>query len=151
MANVDPALGQQPTGRGGRQQQIRLAAQERRDLQAVDDFADRRTLAGIVHIGQDRHRELLFDFGQNRQAFVHAWAAEGAARSAIGLVEAALEDDRHVGRTGNLEDRFGMPEDVVAAFDDAWPGDQGEAVGPTKVHLADGYFTNWRFGHWSSC
>ena len=54
-------------GRRGRQQQIRLPAQEGRDLQHVDRLCDFGALRGLVHVGQHGQTERRADLGEDRQ------------------------------------------------------------------------------------
>ena len=54
-------------GRGRRQQQIGLPAQERRDLQHVDRLRDFGALRGLVHVGQHGQAERGADLGEDRQ------------------------------------------------------------------------------------
>ena len=78
-------------GHGGFDQ-IRLAAEERWDLQDVHDFAGEGSLLLGVDIGEHRHAELLADFHQRPQSVHDARSAKRLAGRAVGLVEAGFED-----------------------------------------------------------
>ena len=78
-------------GHGGFNQ-IRLAAEESGNLQNVHDFARDGGVRFVMNVGQDRHADFLAHFGQHAQTFVEARPAKGFGRSAVGLVEAGLED-----------------------------------------------------------
>ena len=55
-----------PVLRGG-DEQVGLPAEERRNLQHVDDLGDLGALLRLVHVGQHRQPELLADVGEDRQ------------------------------------------------------------------------------------
>ena len=67
-----------PPGARRGDEQIRLARQERRDLQDVGDLGRRRRLRGLVDVGQDRHAGRLADAREHAQPFVEARAAKRA-------------------------------------------------------------------------
>ena len=80
-------------GRGGRQQQIGLPAQEGRDLQHVDRLRHLGALRGLVHVGQHGQAERGANLGEDRQRLRQPDAARGRARGAVGLVERGLVDE----------------------------------------------------------
>src|SRR5690606_7960005 len=72
--------------------EIRLAAEECRRLDDIDNrsnLADRRVL---VHIGEHRHADVVLHLLENAQAFLDARPAIASAGRAIRLVERTLED-----------------------------------------------------------
>lgn len=79
-------------GAGAGGQKVRLAAQKRGYLQAIDDFANRTCLVGFVDIGQDGQGCFGADFVEQGEAFGHAGTAETVDAGAVGLVETGLED-----------------------------------------------------------
>ncbi len=60
----------------GRDDQIGLTGEKGRNLQHVGDFGDRRRLAGVVDVGQDRNAEARLDAGEHREPFPQAGAAK---------------------------------------------------------------------------
>ncbi len=52
-------------GRGSREQQIGLAAEEGRDLQHIDGFGDGRALVGLMHVGDDGKADALSHLGKD--------------------------------------------------------------------------------------
>ena len=51
-------------------EEIGLAAQERRDLEDIDNLSHRLHVTGLVDIRQDRDAELFFHFAQHFQSLV---------------------------------------------------------------------------------
>ena len=54
----------------GGDQQVGLAAEERRDLQHVDRFGHARHVGGFVHVGEHRNLDRLADLAQDAQALL---------------------------------------------------------------------------------
>ena len=65
------------TGFGHGHHQVSLATQESRQLYDVADFRRRGSLAGLVHVRDDRYAILALDISQDLQPLVEAGAAEG--------------------------------------------------------------------------
>ena len=107
-----------------RDEQIRLPAEERRDLQHVDGLGDRRRLRRLVDVGQDGHADLLAHAPQDADTFGQPRAAKRTDRRAIGLVEGRFEDVRHAAAIGDLADAPGQRERVIFTLDHARPGDE---------------------------
>jgi hypothetical protein len=75
--------------------EIGLAAEEGGRLDHVDhrgDFLERRVL---VHVGKNRHADLLLHLGKNLQPLFHAGTAVALPELAVRLVERALENVGH--------------------------------------------------------
>ena len=113
------------------EQQIGLAAKERRDLQDVDHLGGGSRLRGLVDIGEDGV-PIGFHAGENPQAFFQARAAETGEAGAIGLVERRFEDER----PGDVADGARHEVDVLLAFDDAGTGDQGQGTAAERDRFA---------------
>jgi hypothetical protein len=111
-------------GRRAGVDEIRLAAQEGRRLQHVDVLGDDGRFFGGMHVGQHRHAELALHVGQYFQALLHAGAAKTGARTAVGLVERRLVDERYAEARSDFLQLPGGIERHVARLDDARPGDQ---------------------------
>ena len=116
-----------PGGRG-RDHEVGLAAQERRDLQHVGDRGRRVDLRHLVDVGEDRDAVALAHRGEDLEALLHARAPVGAEARAVGLVVARLEDegDAELGRD-RLDPRRHLVG-VGGALDHAGAGDQEEPV-----------------------
>eukprot|EP00966_Prymnesium_polylepis_P156200 3608788-Prymnesium_polylepis.1 len=76
-----------------RRDEVRLPAQEGRDLQHVSDLCDGGRLLGFVNVGHDGHTDVLLDRSEDLEAGREAWTAERRGRRPVGLVEARLEDE----------------------------------------------------------
>ena len=80
------------SGLCGRDDEVRLAAQEGRDLDDVGDLPDLLCLPGLVHVCDDRDAVGVLDLLEDAEALLDAGAAEGGGARPVGLVEGALED-----------------------------------------------------------
>ena len=93
--------------------EVGLPAQEGRRLQHVDDGRDGgghgRDLGFAVYVGQHGHLEFAPHLGQDLQAALHARAAKGGARGAVGLVVARLEDEGDAQARGDFLQVPGRP------------------------------------------
>ncbi len=61
---------------GGCHQQVRLPAQEGRNLHHVNYAGNFRNIHGFVNVRQDRNADRLFHFTQYAQAFVQSRSAK---------------------------------------------------------------------------
>jgi hypothetical protein len=116
--------------------EVGLARQEGRRLQHVHHGRHGRDLGLGVHVGQDGHVQLAPHLGQDLQAAFHAGAAERRAAGAVGLVVAALEDERNAQRAGDLLQAPGHVHLQLLALDHAGAGDQEEGPVETDVETA---------------
>lgn len=80
-------------GRGGRDEQVSLAAEEGGDLEGVDNGTDCGALVGRVDISDRLESIFGFDSVEDFHAAFEAGAAIAADRGAVGLIEGALEKD----------------------------------------------------------
>src|SRR5262249_57712799 len=94
------------------------------NVEEVDDGGELGGVPRLVNVGGDRQSAGLLDAGQDVQAALDAGAAERFSRSAVGLVEGCLEDDRHVQRGADLGQPSGDAANQFFRFDDARTGDQ---------------------------
>ena len=85
-----------PTGTRGRQQQVCLTAEERRNLEHIQNLSGGRGFFRRVDIGEDRHPDRFLYLGQDCEAFLQPRPAKGGAGAAIGLVVGRLKDKREL-------------------------------------------------------
>ena len=120
-------------GARGRDEEIGLPRQERRDLQDVDDRRRCRRVRGLVDVGEHRQPGPAPDLAKGREPGLQAGTAERGARRPVGLVVGRLEDDRHAAPCRDLLDLGRRLERMLRALDDARAQDEGE-----RVPAADG-------------
>ena len=113
-------------GGAGLDQQVRLAGEERRDLNHVADFRRPPDLSDVVHVRQNGHLKFLLDSGQNLEPRSEPRPAVGAEGSAVRFIERSFEDERNFELARRRNEVLGEFERVPLALDDARPGDQEE-------------------------
>ena len=113
-----------PARAGGGQQQVRLTAEEGRDLQHVHDLCHGCRLIAFVHVRQHRHANLVLDALQNLEPDVHRVAAEGINGGPVGLVERRLENQRDAQAVADLANAGSHLEGKVFGLDNARAADQ---------------------------
>ena len=120
-----------PAGGGRRQQEIRLPAEEGRDLQHVAHLGDAPHLGGLMDVRQHGKAVVASHEGKEPEALLQAGAAGAGERRAVGLVEGSLEDDielrMRVAQAG--EDLRHRAADGLA-LEGAGPGDEQQ---PARV------------------
>ena len=116
-------------GLGGRDEEVRLAAHERRDLQDIDDLADGLALLGAMDVGEDVESVVLLHHREEVEASLHAGTTVAAERGAVGFVVRALEDDVQLRVAGGqgLELRGDGPA-VGLRFEGARSGDEEQTA-----------------------
>ena len=72
--------------------QVRLAAQEGRNLQDVGDFCHGFGLIGLMNIRNNRNLQFFFDLLQHLQALFHPRAAEAVEGGTICFVKGSFEN-----------------------------------------------------------
>ena len=126
--------------RGGGEK-IRLARKERRNLEQIDDFRDRRRLRRFVNIGRDWETGRFANFGEKFQAFVEAESAERADAGAVRFVERTFEDELERNAVGGeVGDDFAKARRDLRrrfAFENAGAGDQEERFAATATMRPD--------------
>jgi hypothetical protein len=119
-----------PARRGCREQQIRLPAQKRRDLQDIAHRGDLRDLRAFVNIGQNGEPILALNHREEFQTLVDARAARATERGAVGFVEGALEDDLERGQLAvDAYERLGDGATHALVLERARPGDDQQFRG----------------------
>src|SRR4029450_11936413 len=87
---------------GSGTQQIRLPAEERRDLQHVDLLPDNLSFSRGMDIGCHRNLQFAPDVCENIATFAHACSAKRADRSTIRLVVGGFENEINFLRSARL-------------------------------------------------
>src|SRR6185437_4419999 len=134
-------------GLGRSDEQVGLPAQESRDLQNVDDVRERRTLIGLVYIGEQRYRQFFPQFGEDRKRVVEPDAARAFGAGAVRLVERRFVDEANSQPRRYLLERRRHVEGVRAAFQRARASDQRERQSVTEACLADSDDWIWFRSH----
>src|SRR6266853_1945876 len=121
-------------GRGA--DEIGLPAEERGDLQHVDELRRDRAVFWRVHIGRHRHAELLSDRAENRAAGPRAGPAKRLHARAIGLVVARLENPLRARVRANVTKLARHFPDELLRLDHARP-ENVERLWPADLAGAD--------------
>jgi len=95
-------------------------------LQHVNHRCNCCNLRLVMHIGQDGNVQFALDLGQDFQPALQARPAKAGAAAAVGLVEAALEDEGNAQCAGHFLQPTGHVHLQLFTFDHARPGDQEE-------------------------
>jgi hypothetical protein len=107
-----------------RDQQVGLAAEERRYLKHSTNPRDRVTLLRIVHIACHRNSELVLDALQHFQPGFQARPALGMNRGAIGLIKRGFKDVVDIAPAAMFGHSGGDFAAQLRALDHARPGDE---------------------------
>ena len=123
------------TGAAGGDQEIGLPAEERRDLQHVQDKGSFIGLGGLVDVREERDAHFRLDRLQDAQALLQTGPTERLDRAPVGLVERGLEDVRDAAVARELREGAGHAQGVLLALDHARAGDerQGRAVADGEI------------------
>ena len=126
--------------RGGGEK-IRLARKERRNLEQIDDFRDRRRLRRFVNIGRDRKPGFFANLGEEFEPFVEPESAKRLNAGAVRFVERTFEDELERNAVGGegVDDFAKARRDLRRrfAFENAGAGDQKERFVATATMRAD--------------
>ena len=120
-------------GDGGGFNQIRLAAEKRRNLQNVHDLTHDGGVRLIVNVGQHRHAEFGADLPEHAQAFVEARPAKGFGRRAVGLVEAGFENVEDTQSGAGFLQCAGDLQAQLFVFNHARSGDQKQPARRVEI------------------
>jgi hypothetical protein len=121
--------------------QIGLAAEEGRDLQAVDHLGDQLGLSGLVDIGRDRELGLALHALEDPKAFVQACPSLGAMAGAVRLVEGGLEDHGEPVGVRDLAQLTGHLEGRVLGLDHIETRDEHERRAIPEGNISDAHAT----------
>src|SRR4029077_15872412 len=111
-----------------RNNEVRLSAEKRGDLENVSDRLDRCHLFPLVNVRQHRHSDFFLYLGENFQPFLQTRSAVGILGRAIRLVIRRLEDVGHADAIRRLFELRCVLQGGIAAFDHAGSGDDGERL-----------------------
>ena len=110
-------------------EQIGLPAEERGNLQDVDDLGGRRRLRRLVDVGQDRQPGALLDLGEDRAGRRRARARETRTSDVrLALSNDALKMSGTPTRVAISVSAGADLDRVRLALDDARPEDEGERM-----------------------
>ena len=118
-------------------QQVRLAREERRNLDDVAHFGGGRYLARVVYVREHGHTDFGLDARKDFEASRQSRPAVGAERGAVGLVVGGFEDVRNLERAGGGREAPGHPQGVPLTLDHAGPGDQEQRASRGQRELAN--------------
>src|SRR5206468_8892292 len=125
-------------------QQIRLPAEERRDLQHVDLLPGNLSFSRGMDIGCHRNLQFAPDVRENIATFAHAGSAKRADRSSVRLVVGGFENEIDVFRRARLGNLPRHAPDKFLRLDDA------RAKNERGAFTADRHFPDAQwfcFGH----
>ena len=117
--------------------EIGLAAQKSWGLQHIDHRSRRRDVVFGVYIGQREHAEFTLDFGHDFQPLFTARAAKAGSGRAVGLVEAAFENERDAQPGRDFFQRARRVHLQLLGLDHAWPGNQEKRLVQPDVKTAE--------------
>ncbi len=101
------------------QEEIGLPAEERRDLEDIQNRRGRLDLPRLMDIGENRNLKVGFDPLQDRQAVGEPRSPKRGEGAAVGLVEGSLEDERHLVLPGQFPKMGGNGKGGIFIFDHA--------------------------------
>ena len=125
------------SGLGRAEDEVRLPAKKRRDLEKIDGLGNGLGLSHLVNIGGDWYPEALAHALKDGEPLLHARAAKGVEGSAIGFVERCLEDVGNAQVSSDGLDLLRHEERVLVVLDDARSGDESEAVRAADFERSD--------------
>src|SRR5438093_1004680 len=105
----------------GRPEQVRLATQERRDLEHIGHLRGREHLTHFVHVGEDGKAGRRADQGERLEPPLEAGAAGALQAGAVGLVVGGLVNDVEAELRPQLGEGLTDPQVELVRFDDAGP------------------------------
>ena len=124
-----------PTRAAHRIEQVRLAAQERGDLQRVHGRRHGLHLPHFVHVGEDRQAGFVTHAPQRCKALIDSGAPRSPRAAAVGLVEAGLVHDAKAELRLELGQLGGHGHVHRIALHNARTRDQGRRRRPESAHV----------------
>jgi len=116
-------------GRGRRENEVGLAAEESRSLKIVHHFRHGSGLLSGMDIREHGNVPALANFREDGETFVQTYTAKAGAGRAVGLVEAGLVEEEDAGVRENFLERGGNLQRVGAAFHGAGACDEEKRSG----------------------
>src|SRR5262245_10969251 len=101
-------------------QQIRLPAEERRDLQHVDFLTGYSGFSHRMDIGCHRNLQFAANFRKNLATFAHADSAKRADRSSVCLVVRGLENEINVFGSAHFSNLLRHSPDKFLRLNHTW-------------------------------
>src|SRR5690606_38893788 len=129
-------------------QQVRLPAEERRDLKDVRHLGCSSALFRQVHVGEYGQSCRLPHARQPLQSFMDPGTAGGVRIGPIRLVEAGLEYHAAGNALREPRERLANAKVERVVFQDAGAGDEKEPVARKEGHLSDWPLPAGRAPHW---
>ena len=123
------------TRAAGRHEEVGLPAQERWDLECVDDSSRRPGLRGLMDVREHRQPGLVLHSGELVEAHFETRPSRRIDARTVGLVERGLEHrgEAEVARPGG--ERLRDLEVQRVALEHARPGDEHEAIEHVTVDV----------------
>ena len=103
-----------------------MAAQERGNLEGVDDLGCPTSLSRLVDVGQESQSGLGFHVFEEQEAGLQPRASGRVELGAVGLIEGSLEDDRNAEFGRPVGQRSPDLEVQVVFFEDTGAGNESE-------------------------
>src|SRR6185503_7173346 len=120
----------------GRDEELRLHAQVRRNLDDVANFGGRRSLIGIMNVREDRQIELKLHLLEQTKPGLEPRALVVLERATVVLRERRLEDQSNLESLRDCLEPLGRTHHQRLFFDDARAGDQKQPI-RAAVDVAD--------------
>jgi hypothetical protein len=128
-----------PPRRAARGDQVGLAPEEGRHLEAIHHLGGHRGLARLVDVREDGEPRLGLHPGEHREAGVDAGAAVGVAAGAVRLVERGLEDEGQAVALRKVPECGRAVEGAFRRLEDVEPGDQRQGRAAADGDLTDAH------------
>ena len=135
-----------PSRRGHRTNEIGLTREKCRRLENIDHGRHLADLRGVVNIGEHRHAQLATHIGKDRKPALDSRTAERRARTAVGLVVAALEDEGDAQLGGQLFQLTCHVHLQLLAFNHAGASDQKKRLVQSNLKAAQFHATALSWG-----
>ena len=122
--------------RAGCFQKIRLATEERGDLQNVGNLGDTLALIGQMHVGEHAKAGRVLHALQRTQTFVESRSARCFRVRPVGFVEARLVHDAARNLVRELRELFRDREVQRVVFENAGTGNEKQRIVMKDAHLS---------------
>ena len=120
-----------------RQDQVRLSAEERRDLEEVQDLGSRRHIAGLMDVREHGAAERRLHATEDPQPLPESRAPVGLGGRAVGLVVGRLVDEGNPGVGRDSHQSLRRPEGMRLVLDGARAREERQRVPASDPHGSD--------------